>query len=116
MKWDIYLIKLPRSDGNEQFGSRPCIILREFKTGSIIIPMTSNPDALRFPYTLEIEKSKINGLSGNSMAMVFQIRYVDRQRLVKKIGELDYRYRKYIGALIEDMLLEKKADTPFKNS
>ncbi len=105
MKWDIYLIELPSSDGNEQFGSRPCIVLKEFRTGSIIIPMTSNPDALRFPYILEIEKSEMNGLSGNSIAMIFQTRYVDKKRFIKKIGKVDFRYRKEISILIKDMLI-----------
>ena len=107
MKWDIYLIRLPSSDGNEQSGIRPCIMLKEFRTGSIIIPMTSNEGALRFPYTLDIKKSKENGLMGDSVAMLFQMRYVDKSRLEKKIGEAVGKYRKHVSVLIEDTLLNK---------
>ena len=85
MKWDLRIIKLPSSKGHEQEGLRPCIVLKEFAMGSIIIPMTSNLDALRFPYAIEIEKSKMNGLLVNSIAMIFQIRYVDKRRFVNSL-------------------------------
>jgi len=88
-KGDICTIDLPYNYGNEQSGVRPAIIVVELKVGvAVVIPFTSNTKALRFDDTLLIEPSTQNGLSEQSVALIFQIRAIDKSRIIKKIGEL----------------------------
>ena len=48
-KGEIWLVELPSTDGHEQFGKRPVIILADTKTNiSIIIPFTSNELAVNY--------------------------------------------------------------------
>jgi mRNA interferase MazF len=87
---DIYLIEIPATDGKEQSGYRPGIIISNpTKDIAIIIPFTSNILALRFPFTLKIEPNPQNGLSVPSILLIFQIRAIDKTRIKNKLGKLD---------------------------
>ena len=55
-KGEIWLIELPSADGREQVGNRPAIIMAETGVVNIVIPLTSNIQALRFPHTIEIKQ------------------------------------------------------------
>ena len=100
-KGEIWLIELPSSDGQEQEGLRPAIIFADTGFGiATIVPLTSNLQALRFQHTYTIEKSKTNGLSADSIALIFQLRAIDSKRLKKKVGELEYKHHKKINDLI----------------
>ena len=69
---------------------RPAIILSETEANiAIVIPLTSNIQALRFPHTIEIKPSNKNGLNVLSVALTFHIRAIDKKRLKKKIGEAE---------------------------
>ena|SRR3989338_2647390 len=105
-KGEIWLVELPSTVGHEQSGSRPALVFAETGTNVVIIlPFTSNLQALRFPYTMEIKPNKENGLSTLSILLVFQIRAIDRARLKRKIGileestqsEVDTIFRKLFG-------------------
>ncbi len=67
-------------------------------TLAVIIPLTTSLDSARFPHTQKIVPSKTNGLSAASVALVFQLRAIDKLRLYHKIGEMD---RKEMLALDE---------------
>ena len=54
----------------------------------IVVPLTTNLEALRFPYTLSILENSTNNLSQNSIALVFQLKSIDKKRVNKKIGRL----------------------------
>ena len=87
---DVYIVRIPELGTHEQSGTRPAVVIaRVTKTIATIIPCTSNKLALRFPYTYEIEPTKKNGLSVNTIALVFHIRALDASYLREKIGELD---------------------------
>jgi len=93
---DIILVNLPISSGagREQMGLRPALIVHDYATSDIlpvimIIPFTTQLNALRYPYTIQIEPSQENGLDQTSILMVFQLRAIDRQRLRNKIGCLE---------------------------
>lgn len=88
-KGEIWNVQFPPGYGHEQAGERPAIILTDNITTAIIIPFTSNVQALRFPFTLEVKPTKRNGLSVNSTALLFQVRAIDKGRITKKIGELE---------------------------
>ena len=46
-------------------------------------------EALKYDFSLEIEPSKKNGLDIKSVAMVFQLRAVDKRKITRKIGEIE---------------------------
>lgn len=100
-KGEVWLVELPYSGGQEQEGLRPAVIFANTGFGIVtVIPLTSNLQALRFQYTYQIEKSKTNGLSADSIALIFQLRAIDSKRLKKKIGELESKHLKKLDELI----------------
>lgn len=100
-KGEIWLVELPSSNGQEQEGLRPAIIFASTEIGIVtIIPLTSNLQALRFQYTYTIQKSKINGLGNDSVALIFQLRAIDSKRLKKKLGELENKNLSRINELV----------------
>ncbi|HLC75309.1 MAG TPA: type II toxin-antitoxin system PemK/MazF family toxin [Candidatus Nanoarchaeia archaeon] len=89
-KGEIWLVDIPSANGHEQTGKRPAIILADTQVNvTIVVPITSNLQALRFPHTLELKPSSSNGLSTVSVCLIFQIRAIDKKRLNKKIGMLE---------------------------
>ncbi len=89
---DILLVSLPGSDRREETGNRPAIAVQTDVAASpmlMVVPVTSTLRALRFPFTVRIEASASNGLTLPSVAMVFQLRAIDRRRVIRKLGQLE---------------------------
>lgn len=91
---EVWMVSLPLADGREQGGQRPAIVLQDSIVGQgsplvIVAPLTSQLAALRFPGTWRLQPSEANGLSAVSVAMVFQLRALDRDRLVKRLGRIE---------------------------
>lgn len=89
---EIYITDLRQNRGHEQGEIRPSILLtKHFGTSiGVVVPMTSKDEAKRFEYTFTVKKSQINGLSEDSIALVFQLKAIDTSvRLINKIGKLD---------------------------
>jgi mRNA interferase MazF len=87
------MVALPFAAGREQGGQRPAIVIQDAAYGQgsplvLVVPLTSQLGALRFPATVQIQPSAGNGLSQVSVAMVFQTRATDRSRFVRHIGTL----------------------------
>lgn len=104
---DILLVELPESDKREEKGNRPAIAVQTNVAISpmlMIVPVTSSLNALRFPFTVKLEPSQTNGLNLLSVAMVFQMRAIDRKRILKKIGSLEPEYLAKVDAEIWRML------------
>ncbi len=104
---DILLVGLPESDRREEKGNRPAIAVQTDVAASpmlMIVPVTSSLGALRFPFSVRIEPSALNGLTFPSVAMVFQMRAIDRKRIIRKIGELEPEYLAQIDVEIWRML------------
>jgi len=70
----------------------------------IVAPITSNQAALRFAFCVRVEPSPENGLTVASVVMVFQLRAVDKQRIVRTIGRLSKSDMARIDAEIWRML------------
>ena len=104
-KGEIWIAQLPTLSGHEQEGIRPVIVLSNVIASLVlIIPCTSNIQALRFPHTLEINPSKRNGLKNLSVALVFQIRAIDKQRLQKKAGILEKQVVSKVDSMLRQLL------------
>jgi len=104
---DVLLIRLPTSDGREQSGTRPAVAVQTDVAGApmlMIAPVTSNLNASRFPFSVQIEPSSENRLTQTSVVMIFQMRAIDKNRIVRKIGKLSAEDLEKIDAEIWKML------------
>lgn len=104
-KGEIWLAEFPSQASREQAGTRPAVILADTEANiAIVVPLTSNIQALRFPHTIEVEPSKLNGLSAISIALCFHLRAVDKSRLKKKIGDIEKSLLAKIDEMIKALL------------
>jgi mRNA interferase MazF len=104
---DVVLVALPESDQREEKGTRPVIAVQTDVESSpmlMVVPVTSSLKASQFPFVVRIEPSQLNGLTMLSIAMVFQLRAINRKRIVRKIGELEPVYLAQIDTEIWRML------------
>ena len=89
---DIFLANLNPTEGSEQSGVRPVIILSGNTLNTnldicIVCPMTSI--LKKFPGCQIISASEINDLSRDSQILTFQIRTISQSRLIKKLGHAE---------------------------
>jgi mRNA-degrading endonuclease toxin of MazEF toxin-antitoxin module len=70
----------------------------------MVIPLTANLHALRFPYTLAVSPDKGNGLLTESVALIFQLRAIDAGRVKKRLGSLKPTALKRIDSLLGKIL------------
>jgi len=109
---DIVTVDLPvPSDraGHEQVGPRPAIIVQTDAADTslpttMVVPLTSNLSALRFPFTLRVDPSLQNGLTESSVLLVFQLRAIDKRRLGNNIGRLEQCHVRQLEAEMRRLL------------
>jgi mRNA interferase MazF len=100
-KGGVWLVDLPDSDGHEQAGLRPAIVLADCETPLVVIvPCTTNLQTLHFPYTLPVLPNLTNKLFQPSVAMIFQMRATDKKRVRKRIGNLGWHDLKKIDQVL----------------
>ena len=90
---DIYLVDLNPVKGHEQAGLRPALvvqndILNENLSTVVIAPITSNLKA-KGKLTTSFLSKNTSHLNQDSVALLFQIRTIDKGRLGKKIVRLN---------------------------
>ena len=90
---DVWMVALPFSGRREQSGERPAIVIQDAVYGQgsplvLIVLLTSQLAAQRFPASVRVDPTPSNGLSAPSVAMVFQARALDRSRFLRKVGTL----------------------------
>ncbi|MFB6099940.1 MAG: type II toxin-antitoxin system PemK/MazF family toxin [Candidatus Nanohalobium sp.] len=104
-KGEISVVKIPKNDGHEQYGTRPAVVLSDTDDDiAIVIPFTSNTQALKFPNTLKVEPNSENGLDQTSIALIFQTRAIDEKRLQGKIGKLGQDKIQEIDSKLKNIL------------
>lgn len=101
---DIWLVDLSDAKGHEQQGVRPAIIVGGANGLSVIVPLTSSMGSARFSHTYILSPAPHNGLDTDSVALVFQIVALDRDRFRHRIGSIGEPHRLAIVALIRDLL------------
>jgi mRNA interferase MazF len=99
---DIHWVQLPSANGREQGGRRPAVILQDDQYAGglpvvLVIPLTTARAAIRFAGTVLIRPTAENGLRQASVALVFQLRAIDRRRIQERIGG--------VGAVVLDQIL-----------
>ena len=91
---EMYWVEFPPSNGHEQAGRRPAIVIQDDSyAGSLgtclAIPVTGQPANARFPGTVAVAPTAANGLLTLSVVLVFQARAVDRRRFRNRIGVIE---------------------------
>jgi mRNA interferase MazF len=89
---DIYLANLNPVKGHEQSGLRPvlilqCNLLNQELSTVIVAPITSNMRLKGFMTTHFLSK-RTSKLKQDSLVLLFQVRTIDRSRLVKEMGHI----------------------------
>ncbi len=77
---DIWLVDLSDAKGHEQRGERPAAIVGGANGLVLVVPLTSNLGSARFSHTYLLSPDLHNGLDTESIALVFQIVALDRER------------------------------------
>ena len=86
---DIFYANLNPTIGSEQDGTRPVLVVQNDKGNKysptiVIIPITSKLSKANIPTHVLLRNTK--GLAHESIALVEQIRTLDKKRLMKKIA------------------------------
>ncbi len=104
-KGDICIVDLHIGSGREQVGERPAVVISDTGTSiAVVVPLTSNIEALRFPYVSAVLPDKENNLDTESAALVFHLRSIDKKRIKKIIGSVSKNDRKKIDDILKKML------------
>lgn len=90
---EIYLAHLNPVEGHEQGGTRPVLVLQnddlnEFLSTIVVAPITSNLTT-KGKMTTYFLSSKNSKIKNDSVVLLFQVRTIDKSRLIKKITTLD---------------------------
>lgn len=89
---EIYLANLNPSLGSEQSGIRPVLIIQN-DTGNrysptVIVLAITSKEKKNIPTHVKI--GAMQGLEKDSVVLVEQVRTVDKERLIKKLGMLSF--------------------------
>lgn len=102
---DIYLVNFDPARGHEIQKTRPALVIQNdignrHSSVTIVAAITSKVSPTRFPVDVIVMPARGTGLSVPSAIKLGQIRSVDRERLVKRLGAVDAAtLRKVDGAL-----------------
>ena len=102
---DMHWVDLPAVNGREQRGRRPAVVLQDDNYGGdlpvvLVIPLTTARATMRFAGTTLIRPTAENGLRQASVALVFQLRAIDRHRIQERIGTVS---AEVLNAMFEEL-------------
>jgi len=90
---EIYWADFNPTVGSEQRGDRPVIVFQNpavgrFTTTVLVVPITTSVKRLGLPGTCGLPAGA-GALPADSVALAYQMRAIDRQRLRRRIGRLE---------------------------
>lgn len=99
-RFDVWLVQLDPTQGSEIRKTRPCTIISPDEMSplqtAIVAPMTSK--GFTFPTRI-----KCNFQGKNGLVVLDQIRSVDKERLVKKLGVISKNTQIHIIDCLQEM-------------
>lgn len=100
LRGDIYIANLGMAIGSEQGGIRPVIIIQNnignhFSPTTIVAPITTKLN--KSSLSTHVKISKEDGLDTLSIAMLEQIRIIDKNRLIEKRGCISHEEMQYLN-------------------
>lgn len=113
-QFDIYDVNLNPTQGSEQKGIRPCVILQtnavsDLGRTTLIAPLTSRKLEKVYPYEVLVPATTQNGLKQKSKAKLDQIRVIDKTRVQAKRGTLEKEYTQSILSAM-DIIFDREGD------
>ncbi|GFO95838.1 transcriptional modulator of MazE/toxin MazF [groundwater metagenome] len=93
-RWHIFLANLDPVVGSEQGKTRPVLIISEEELNNIlpvinVLPITTRkPDKRIYPNEVSISAG-MGGLTHDSIILCYQIRTLDKKRLIRDMGKID---------------------------
>lgn len=92
-QWEVWLANLDPVVGSEQGKTRPIIVISETALNNIlpvvnVLPVTSRKPGRRIYPNETLLPLNAAGLTAESIVLCYQIRTLDKKRLVKKCGLL----------------------------
>jgi len=93
-QWHIFLASLDPTKGSEQAGKRPVLVISREDINQVlpvinVIPLTSKKSNATIIYPNEVLlPANVVGLRVDSIALCYQIRTLDKNRLERDFGEL----------------------------
>ena len=108
---DVVRVDLPPPKGptgREQIGPRPAIVLQVEEATNletiIVVPCTGQLHNIRHYGAVRISASDSNGLDVDSVALVHQLRTIDRRRIMRTLGRLSNDDLKQVEAGVRAIL------------
>lgn len=100
-RFDVFLVRLDPTEGREIRKTRPCLVvspdeMNEHIDTVIVAPMTTKGRA--YPTRVPV---RFKGKSGQ--IVLDQLRTVDKQRLVKRMGKIDASTQGQVLALLAEL-------------
>lgn len=104
---EIWYADLNPTKGSEQAGQRPVVVisgnlLNEHLNVVIVVPLTTK--IKNYKGNPVLKPSAVNGLKQESEMLIFHIRSVSKDRLVKKIGRIEIAQREYAIRTLNEIL------------
>ncbi|MCB9006041.1 MAG: type II toxin-antitoxin system PemK/MazF family toxin [Ardenticatenaceae bacterium] len=102
---DIFDARLNPTEGSEQAGTRPVIVvsrdaINQFSSVIVVVPLTSAKNIKRsFPNNVLI-KAGNGGLTADSVALGGQVRAITKARLLRQRGSLPQEVMKQIDQIL----------------
>ncbi len=108
-KGEVWRVRIPFAPGHAQSGERPAIIVQEDAfiqslPTVLIVPFTSSMGAARFDGTLVVSPDSQNGLTVPSVALIFQVRALDKRHCLQQQGTLDPASMDQVIAIIANLI------------
>ena len=105
---DVHWVEFAPKGGHAQAGRRPAIIVQNEKDSAriptvLVIPLTSQLDALRFSGTVLIEADSKNALRRASVALVFQLTAIDQRYFSNRIGNISQTVLDEIFSALDEL-------------
>lgn len=93
-KWEIYICNLDPTQGSEQKGTRPVLVISTNAVNhnlpvSTVLPLSSVKEGAKIYPTEVLLPTNISGLSKESVVMLQQIRTVAHTRLINKVSTIN---------------------------
>lgn len=106
---DIYLTRLDPTEGNEQAGTRPVIIVSGASMNeayNLVWALPLSSKVKKFASCLKLKKKPTNGLKSDSEVITYQIRSISKKRLLKKLGRVEkHELSQIMGNILEVLTL-----------
>ena len=104
-RFDVYLVNLDEDPTGDAKNTRPCVIVSPDEINkhiqTVIIAPISSPGPRSYPTRISV-----NFLNNERSIVLDQIRTVDKERLVKKVGQIEGKERSVILKCLADMFAE----------